>query len=185
MIDGEILVANVYNAIAQSEYYWPRTLLIITYDEHGGCFDHVVPPSAVPPGGTPLRGASSFPFDRYGPRVPAILVSPYIAAGTVLRPQGFAYNAVANGITTTNGVTPFDHTSIIKTVIECFNLQTNLTERDLNAPGILSALTLTSQNMNSPGPISVPTAPAASAVSTSNHLAEMYLAMLKRCGGQS
>ncbi|HEU4509427.1 MAG TPA: alkaline phosphatase family protein [Pyrinomonadaceae bacterium] len=186
VIDGEILIANVYNAIAQSDYYWPRTLLIITYDEHGGCFDHVVPPAAVPPGGTVLPGASSFSFDRYGPRVPAILVSPYIAAGTVLRPQGFAYNAVANGITTTNGVTPFDHTSIIKTVTECFNLQTNLTERDLNAPSLLSALTLTSTDMNSPGPVAVPAAPtAASATSTPNHLAEMYQAMLKRFGSQS
>lgn len=185
VIDGEILIATVYNAIAQSEYYWPRTLLIITYDEHGGCFDHVVPPAAVPPGGTPLRNASSFPFDRYGPRVPAILISPYIAAGTVLRPQGFAYNSVANGITTTNGVTPFDHTSIIRTVVECFNLQTNLTERDLNAPSLLSALTLTSQNMNSPGPIAVPPAPAASATTTPNVLANMYQEILKRFSGQS
>ena len=117
VLEGEILLATVYNAIAQSEYYWPRTLLIITYDEHGGCFDHVVPPAAIPPGGTLLPNPSNFQFNRYGPRVPAILVSPYIAAGTVLRPQGFAYNAVSAGITTTNGVTPFDHTSIIKTVI--------------------------------------------------------------------
>lgn len=185
VLDGEILIANVYNAIAQSDYYWPRTLLIITYDEHGGCFDHVVPPAAVPPGGTVLRGASSFSFDRYGPRVPAILVSPYIAAGTVLRPQGFSYNTVVNGITTTNGVTPFDHTSIIKTVTECFSLQTNLTERDLNAPSLVSAFTLTSGNMNSPGTVAVPIAPAAAATSTANHLADIYQAMLKRFGGQS
>jgi phospholipase C len=185
VIDGEILLATVYNAIAQNEYYWPRTLLIITYDEHGGCFDHVVPPAAISPGGTPLRNASSFTFNRYGPRVPAILISPYIAAGTVLRPAGFAYNPVSEGITTANKVTPFDHTSIIKTVIECFNIQTNgnpanLTQRDLNAPSLLPALTLTSPNMNSPGPIAVPTAPPNSGSSTSTHLSDVYQAMLRR-----
>ncbi|HJP92464.1 MAG TPA: alkaline phosphatase family protein [Pyrinomonadaceae bacterium] len=190
VIEGEILLATVYNAIAQSEYYWPRTLLIITYDEHGGCFDHVVPPAAIPPGGTTLRNPSTFAFNRYGPRVPAILVSPYIASKTVLRPEGFAYNAVASGITTTNGVTPFDHTSIIKTVIECFNLQTNgspanLTDRDLNAPSLLSALTLPSQKMNSPGQVAVPAAPPASAANTSTHLSDVFQAMLQRFGSTS
>jgi len=132
-----------------------------------------------------LPNPSPFTFDRYGPRVPAILVSPYIAAGTVLRPEGFAYNAVASGISTTNGVTPFDHTSIIKTVIECFNIQTNgnpenLTERDLNAPSLLPALTLTSQNMNSPGQVAVPAAPPAAGANTSTHLTETFQAMRQR-----
>ena len=185
VIEGEILLATVYNAIAQSSYYWPRTLLIITYDEHGGCFDHVVPPSAVPPGGTVLPGASSFAFNRYGPRVPAILVSPYIAAGTVLRPEGFAYNNVSAGITTTNGVTPFDHTSIVKTVIEVFNLEVNgqpanLTERDLGAPSLLPALTLSSANMNSPGPVAVPPPPAVQVTNVASHLVEILVAMLKK-----
>jgi len=185
VIEGEILLANVYNAIAQSDYYWPRTLLIVTYDEHGGCFDHVVPPAAIPPGGTVLPGASSFGFNRYGPRVPAILVSPYIAAGTVLRPEGFAYNAVSGGITRTNNATPFDHTSIIKTVVEVFNIEVNgkpanLTERDLNAPSLLSALTLTSANMNSPGPVAVPPPPAVPVTNVASHLVEIFVTMLKR-----
>ena len=187
VLEGEILLANVYNALAQSEYYWPRTLLIVTYDEHGGCFDHVVPPKATPPDGTVLRNASSFGFDRYGPRVPAIVISPHIAAGTVLRPENFAYNAVTSGITTTNGTTPFDHTSIIKTVIECFNIQVdgkqaNLTQRDLNAPSLLPALTLSSSNMNSPGPVTVPAPPATAVSSDTNHLYEIYQAMIKRFG---
>ena len=180
VIEGEILLATVYNAIAQSDYYWPRTLLIITYDEHGGCFDHVVPPAAIPPGGTVLPGASSFAFNRYGPRVPAILVSPYIAAGTVLRPEGFAYNAVSGGITTTNGTTPFDHTSVIKTVTEVFNINANITERDLNAPSLLSALILTSSNMNSPGPVAVPSPPAVAVTNVASDLVEIFEAMLKR-----
>lgn len=181
VIEGEILLATVYNAIAQSHHYWPRTLLIITYDEHGGCFDHVVPPTAIPPGGIVLRGASSFGFNRYGPRVPAILVSPYIAPRTVLRPEGFAYNAVSGGITTTNGITPFDHTSIVKTVIEVFNVEpANLTERDLNAPSLLSALTLTSANMNSPGPVAVPPPPAVQVTNVVSHLVEIFKMMLKK-----
>lgn len=185
VLEGEILLATVYNAIAQSEYYWPRTLLIITYDEHGGCFDHVVPPAAVTPGGTVLPHASSFAFDRYGPRVPAILVSPYIAAGTVLRPEGFAYNDVSAGITTTNGVTPFDHTSIIKTVIEVFNVEVNgqpanLTQRDLNAPSLLSALTLTSTNMNSPGPVAAPPPPEITVTNPVSHLVDVFVAMMKK-----
>jgi len=185
VIEGEILLATVYNAIAQSDYYWPSTLLIITYDEHGGCFDHVVPPAAIQPGGTVLPRASNFSFNRYGPRVPAILVSPYIAAGTVLRPEGFAYNGVSSGITTTNGITPFDHTSIIKTVIEVFNVEVNgkpanLTERDLNAPSLLSALTLTSANMNSPGPVAVPPPLAVNVTHPVSQLVEILLAMLKK-----
>ncbi len=188
VIGGEILLAEVYNAIFQSDYYWPRTLLIITYDEHGGCFDHVVPPSAVEPGGTVLWNPSSFPFNRYGPRVPAIVISANIAAGTILRPAGFAYEPVANGITTTNGVTPFDHTSIIKTVIECFNIQNNgklanLTQRDLGAPSLLSALTQTSATMNCPGVVTVPAMPAAAAApSSSSHLLDIYQAMKSRFG---
>jgi len=181
VIEGEILLATVYNAIAQSEYYWPRTLLIITYDEHGGCFDHVVPPRAIPPDGTVLPHASSFAFDRYGPRVPAILVSPYIAARTVLRPKGFVYNPVAAGITTTNGVTPFDHTSVIKTVVECFNLEPgNLTNRDLYAPSLLSALTLTSANMNSPGPVAVPPSPDVQVTNVVSHVVDVFQEMLKK-----
>jgi phospholipase C len=185
VLEGEILLATVYNALAGSTYYWPRTLLIITYDEHGGCFDHVVPPAAVEPGGTVLPNASSFGFNRYGPRVPAILVSPYIAANTILRPAGFAYNPVSGGITTTNGTTPFDHTSIIKTVIEVFNLEVNgqpanITKRDLNAPSLLSALTLTSSTMNSPGAVPVPTAPPVQVTNVASDLIAIFEAMLKR-----
>ena len=178
VLEGEILLGTVYNAIASSSYYWPRTLLIITYDEHGGCFDHVVPPAAIPPGGTVLRNPSTFGFDRYGPRVPAILVSPYIQAGTVLRPDGFAYNPVSNGITTTNGVTPFDHTSIIKTVCECFNIQGNLTQRDLDAPSLLSVLS--SSTMNSPGLVAVPPPPPVSLSPPSTLLSEIFHSILKR-----
>jgi phospholipase C len=89
---GEVLLGTVYNLLRASSY-WPQTLLIVTYDEHGGCFDHVIPPPAVAPGGTRLRNwhPSSFTFNRYGPRVPALLVSPYIPAESIVRPAGFCY----------------------------------------------------------------------------------------------
>ena len=77
-----------------------QTLLIITYDEHGGCYDHVPPPTGAVP---PDKNAGEFGFDfrRFGVRVPAVLVSPLIAPGTVFRPSG---------------TVPLDHTSILKTV---------------------------------------------------------------------
>ena len=82
LLYGEQLIATVYNAVRHSPL-WERLLLIIVYDEHGGTFDHVVPPAAVPPGGPYPDG---FRFDRYGIRVPAVIVSPYVAPGSVIRP---------------------------------------------------------------------------------------------------
>jgi phospholipase C len=70
---------------------------VITYDEHGGFFDHVQPPAA----------ADDLPsMRRYGPRVPALVISPYVAAGSV-------------------GKTVFDHTSIIKTILKRFAARAN------------------------------------------------------------
>jgi phospholipase C len=183
---GETLVGTIYNLLRASEYYWPRTLLIITYDEHGGCYDHVIPPKAVPPEGTQLRDASKFKFDRYGPRVPAILVSPYIPAGSIVRPANFSYNQ-GKGTSTTNGGPPFDHTSVIKTIVECFNISGGtayVTKRDKIAPSLADALSLGVANMNN-GPINVPlptvdTAPTDE--SEGSHLGEIYNAMIKRFG---
>ena len=181
---GETLVATIYNLLHASSYYWPRTLLIITYDEHGGCFDHVIPPSAVPPGGTVLRNPSTFPFSRYGPRVPAILVSPYVPAGSVIRPAKFSY-IQGSGTSTTNGATPFDHTSVIRTIVEAFNISNGaayLTARDANAPSLANALSLDAQHMNN-GPQAVQPPVLDSIPITAkrdSHLAEIYQAMLRR-----
>ena len=82
LLYGEQLIATVYNAVRNSPL-WPRTLLLIVYDEHGGAFDHVVPPAAVSPGGPYPDG---FRFDRYGIRGPAVIVSPYVAPGSIIRP---------------------------------------------------------------------------------------------------
>ena len=77
---GEQLIHDVYEALRAGPG-WPGTLLVITYDEHGGCYDHVPPPwGAVPPEAD--AGECGFGIDRFGVRV---LVSPLIAPGTVYR----------------------------------------------------------------------------------------------------
>ena len=87
--DAQDLVLAAYDALAASPQ-WDRSLLVIVYDEHGGFYDHVPPPAAADddPG----------TFGRYGVRVPAIIVSPWIEPRTVSH-------------------TSFDHTSIIKTIL--------------------------------------------------------------------
>ncbi|HJU18616.1 MAG TPA: alkaline phosphatase family protein [Stellaceae bacterium] len=128
IVYGEQLIAAVYNAL-RSAPTWQRTLLIITYDEIGGCFDHVPPPPAVPPGGPYPDG---FTFDLYGVRVPTVIVSPFVAPGSILRPP-----AAGDGPSY-----PFDHTSIIATLEKLFGLAPPMTPRVAAAPDLLSVLTL-------------------------------------------
>jgi phospholipase C len=120
---GEQLISDVYGAVRQGPL-WKKTLLVIIYDEHGGCFDHVPPPAATAP--DPPPPSSPFAFDRYGVRVPAVLVSQWIAPGTLLRPPGLV---------------PFDHTSVLRTLSERFGFEP-LTARVAAAPDVLSALSL-------------------------------------------
>ncbi len=129
---GEQFLHDIYYTLYGSKL-WPGTLLIITYDEHGGCFDHVPPPeNAVAPDNSP--GESGFDFKRFGVRVPAVLVSPLIPAGTVYRPVS---------------ATPFDHTSILATLQERFALAA-LTARDAAAPELGGALTLAAPRKDDP-----------------------------------
>jgi phospholipase C len=86
---GEIFIASIYNAIRQNPDLWRSTALLIAYDEHGGIYDHVPPPACLADGfkatdqDTGVPG-QPFAFDRLGVRVPAILVSPWIAKATVV-----------------------------------------------------------------------------------------------------
>jgi phospholipase C len=92
---GDVLVWDVYHAIFTSPYHWDNTLLIITFDEHGGCYDHVSPPGryganevipeiATPPDLAGYTKWDGFAFDRLGLRVPTIMVSPYIKRNTII-----------------------------------------------------------------------------------------------------
>jgi phospholipase C len=121
---GEQFLHDIYYSLMNTPA-WNQTLLIITYDEHGGCYDHVAPPeNAVAPDNS--VGELGFDFKRFGLRVPTVLVSPLIAAGTVFR---------------TSSATPFDHTSILATVEKRFAVR-SLTRRDAAAPDVGAVLTL-------------------------------------------
>jgi phospholipase C len=117
---GDQLVADVYAALRGGPQ-WPQSLLVVTFDEHGGYFDHVDPPAAVNPDGinSPAPGdtasfAPQFAFDRLGLRVPTILASPYLAKGAVCS-------------------NPLQHTSVLATVRKLFGINTSLTKRDAAA----------------------------------------------------
>lgn len=141
--DGEALVAAVYNAL-RSAPTWQRTLLLILYDEHGGCYDHVPPPPAVSPGGPYPDG---FRFDRYGVRIPAVIVSAYLPAGSVVRPIG---------------PRPFDHCSVQSTLHKLFELGEPLSPRVAAAPDVLSALS--SRAPDNAGPDRIPVSPPSRSV---------------------
>jgi phospholipase C len=108
--------------------------LVVTYDEHGGCYDHVPPPSgATPPDNS--AGEFGFDFKRFGVRVATVLVSPLVEAGTVFRVPA--------------GSTPLDHTSLLKTVELRWGLP-SLTARDAAAPDVSAVLTLATPRTDDP-----------------------------------
>lgn len=155
---GEQLIHDVYYALRNGPA-WNQTLLIITYDEHGGCYDHVPPPTgAVPPDSS--AGEFGFDFTRFGLRVPTVLISPLIAAGTVFRPSG---------------AVPLDHTSILKTVETRWGLPA-LTARDAAAPDVGEALTLVQPRTDDPlDGVTVPAGPAKNPVAgTPSHIQQVY-----------
>jgi phospholipase C len=122
---GEEFASRVINAVMQSPA-WPKTMLIWFYDEHGGYYDHVPPPPALKPDDIPpdittppnLPGA----YDRYGFRVPAVIVSPYARR-----------NYVSHHL--------HDHTSVLKLIETKWNIGA-LTYRDANASNLLDSLDL-------------------------------------------
>jgi phospholipase C len=131
---GENLINQIFQAVAASPC-WERTFFIITYDEHGGFFDHVQPAAAVPPGNTdPATNECGFKFDRFGIRVPGVLISPYIEAGTVYHPT--------DPTGTQDTKVAYDHTAIIKTVRNRWGIKEALTQRDASSIDLSSVLTL-------------------------------------------
>lgn len=94
---GQRLVARIYNYLLLGRNdAWKKTLFIVVYDEHGGFYDHVPPEPAVAP-----NALNASKFERYGVRVPALVMSPYIPAGRISH-------------------TIYDHTSILKTILNRF-----------------------------------------------------------------
>jgi phospholipase C len=82
---GEGLIKETYEAIRKS-VVWNTSVLIITWDEHGGFYDHLIPPAAVAPGDSSPNDKYNqygFTFEQYGPRVPAVVVSPLIPKNTI------------------------------------------------------------------------------------------------------
>jgi len=140
---GEQYLYEIYQTLKNSPQ-WEKTLLVITYDEHGGTFDHVAPPeNAKQPADCPDN--DGFNFQRFGVRVPAVLVSPLIEAGTVFRIPEPDKNLDG----TTASPTAFDHTSILATIEKRFKLPA-LTARDKAAPHIGDVLTLTTARQDDP-----------------------------------
>ncbi len=136
---GDQFMGQVVNAVMSSPN-WPKTMLIWTYDEHGGYYDHVPPPAAIPPDDIPpdlQPGDPPGTFDQYGFRVPAGVVSPYARKDFVSH-------------------TVYDHTSILKTVEEKWNLPA-LTRRDANAASLFDMVDVKSK----PAFLTPPKLPAA------------------------
>jgi phospholipase C len=136
--EGERFIATVFNAIRTNATLWQNTALLIVYDEHGGLYDHVVPPACTPDGYTAQPADTGtgrpFAFDRLGIRVPAILVSPWIPRGTVV--PGPESPAIARN---------FEHASIPATVTDQFlpnyDVANKRTVREQGAATFLDLLT--------------------------------------------
>jgi phospholipase C len=123
---GEQLLGEVYTAVkngaSSTGSNAMNTVLLVTFDEHGGLYDHVAPPTAVPPEKKGSPGEMGFTFDRLGLRVPTIVVSAYTKAGTVVNDE-------------------MHHGSLAKTIAELHGLDP-LTERDASATPIFNAVNL-------------------------------------------
>jgi phospholipase C len=119
---GEQFAAKVVHAVTTGKA-WDKTLMIWLYDEHGGYYDHVVPPKAIAPDSiAPKLPAGSLPgaYDQYGFRVPAVIISPYAR-------RDYVSHVV------------HDHTSVMKLIETKWNLPA-LTFRDANADNLLDSL---------------------------------------------
>lgn len=132
--EGERFIANTYNAIRTNQAIWETTAMLIVYDEHGGIYDHVVPPACQSDGySAPADKTGTgepFNFDRLGVRVPAILVSPYVPRGTVVP-----------GTEDPNGLI-FEHACIPGTVTNFFLKNCDQrTSREKNSKNFLTPLT--------------------------------------------
>ena len=134
VLAGDNFIGQVYNQIRSIPDLWQSTALLIVYDEHGGLYDHVIPPSCTPDGFKATDAATNVPgltfkFDRLGIRVPAILISPWIPRGTIVPgPEDAANQRI------------FEHASIPATVTKRFLGEDIGTAREQNAQTFLDLL---------------------------------------------
>jgi len=147
---AEGLIKRVYEAVRASPA-WNETLLIVTFDEHGGFYDHVPPPmDGVPP----PDGNAPFPdvfmkFDRLGIRIPTLLISPWIAKGTVISDPPAAQKPFPTS--------QYDLTSIIATARKLLGIREgNLTARDGWAATFEHALNTTGAHPRTDCPLTMP-----------------------------
>ena len=104
LVPAEKALNDIYNAIKNGPG-WEQTLLVITFDKNNGIYDHVAPPYAKKP--WPNDDNNGFEYDLMGPRVPTIMVSPWIKEQSVFRAEG---------------ETPFDSTSFAATLLHWFGV---------------------------------------------------------------
>jgi phospholipase C len=128
---GERLIKQTYEAIRNSPH-WEESVLIITFDEHGGFYDHVPPPPADPPGDITIFDEEdfTFKFDQLGPRVPALIISPWTRKGTIDSKR-------------------YDHTSVLASIERLFKVDP-LTERDKHANDFLHLFALAEPRKDAP-----------------------------------
>ena len=163
---GDQLIAEVY-AVLRAAPQWSRCLYIVTFDEHGGYFDHADPPSAVNPDGinSPAPGdttsfAPTFAFDRLGLRVPTLLVSPYV-------PKGVVYSK------------PLQHTSVLATVRKLYGISSALTRRDA-AASTFEDVFLPAPRSDTPATLSIATAAPPAPVDATRAAPDDYMSELAR-----
>jgi phospholipase C len=135
---GESLIKTVYEAIRASPL-WNSSMLLIVCDEHGGFFDHVTPPPAPSPGDKPGDddyNMHGFRFDQYGVRVPAIVISPWVAK-----------NVIDHRL--------YDHSSVPATLERLFGLPP-LTNRDAAATDLLDLVTELKPRTDTPATLPEP-----------------------------
>ncbi|TDV19579.1 alkaline phosphatase family protein [Paraburkholderia caballeronis] len=134
---GEKLVKRVYEGLRNSPL-WEKSVLLITFDEHGGFYDHVAPPPAAPPGDQidPNYVKQGFLFDQLGVRVPAIVVSPLVPRNVIDH-------------------TRYDHTSLLASMERLFGMKP-LTARDAAANDFLHLLSLAAPRADAPATLPAP-----------------------------
>jgi phospholipase C len=135
---GEALVKRVYEALRASAI-WESSLLVVVWDEHGGFYDHVLPPAATPPGDAgpgSKYNTQGFTFAQHGVRVPALVISPFVPRGTIDHRQ-------------------YDHASIPATLQKVFGLAP-LTARDEAAATVLPLLSLGAPRGDTPSTLCAP-----------------------------